>query len=257
MEQVYTDLRDTARKIAAKYPEPDFYTAFSRSVEMSRDSFKSNRLLSNLRDIVSRYTNDNLGHGMGHARKVALDAGTIAAAEAWNADYTRQHTLDIILLAQCAGLLHDMERRQENHAVKGAATARQTLGRESRLTDEEIDTIAFAIRNHEAFKPVATPGTLEMYIISGSLYDADKFRWGPDNFTHTLWHMIEPVHPPLSKLVQHYPGAMRHIAAIKSTFRTDVGRVYGPQFIDTGLAIGRELLAVIKTRYADYLDSNE
>lgn len=253
MDKVYADLRDTAKRIAARYPEPDFYTAFPRSTGISREHFDSSPLLAVLREIVSLYTSDNLGHGMGHAKKVALDAGTIAAAEALNANYSRQQTREVVLLAQCAGLLHDMERRHENHASRGAETAIRTLSRESRLSGAEIDAIAFAIKNHEAFKPSATPKALEVYIVSGSLYDADKFRWGPDNFTHTLWHMIESLQPPLASLVSHYPGAMKHIAAIKSTFRTDVGRVYGPQFIDIGLAIGRELLDAIKTRYTDYL----
>ncbi|MDY6905090.1 MAG: HD domain-containing protein [Thermodesulfobacteriota bacterium] len=252
MKQIYADLRDVAREIAAGYPEPDFYSVFSASAGISMDVFETTPLLSVLQETVRQYTNDNLGHGMGHARKVALDAGTIAAAEALAADYSSRQARQVVLLAQCAGLLHDMERRHKDHAVKGAKTARQTLNRESRLNGAEIDIIAFAIRNHEAFKPVTTPRAMNVYIISGSLYDADKFRWGPDNFTHTLWQMIETLQPPLSTLVQHYPGAMDHIAAIKPTFRTEVGRVYGPQFIDIGLAIGRELLEIIQTQYAEY-----
>jgi hypothetical protein len=50
-----------------------------------------------------------------------------------------------------------------------------------------------------------------------------------------------------------YPKGMQGIARIKSTFRTPTGKKYGPQFIDIGLAIGKELYDVIKAEFPDYL----
>jgi hypothetical protein len=46
---------------------------------------------------------------------------------------------------------------------------------------------------------------------------------------------------------------MEKLAKIKHTFRTITGKKYGPQFIDIGLAVGKELFAVIQKEYADLL----
>jgi hypothetical protein len=43
--------------------------------------------------------------------------------------------------------------------------------------------IVAAIRNHEAFRKILESEDKSARLVSDSLYDADKFRWGPDNFT--------------------------------------------------------------------------
>jgi len=50
--------------------------------------------------------------------------------------------------------------------------------------------IADAIRNHEAFKETLEAADKEGRLVSDALYDADKFRWGPENFTTTLWTIV-------------------------------------------------------------------
>ena len=75
-------------------------------------------------------------------------------------------------------------------------------------------------------------------MLSDCLYDADKFRWGPDNFTHTIWDMVGFINPPLKTFVSHYPKGMALLKKIRGTFRSRTGRRYGPQFIDVGIAIG-------------------
>ncbi|MBW2680633.1 MAG: hypothetical protein JRD01_07765 [Deltaproteobacteria bacterium] len=50
-----------------------------------------------------------------------------------------------------------------------------------------------------------------------------------------------------------YPGGMNIVAKIRPTFRTDTGKKYGPQFIDIGLAIGKELFDVINRDFAHLL----
>ena len=118
---------------------------------------------------------------------------------------------------------------------------------------EEIGDICRAIQNHEAFKDSIAADTPEGELISNSLYDADKFRWGPDNFHDTLWDMVSYVNPPLAKFMDGYPRGMEKLETIKKTFRTATGKKYGPQFIDLGLAIGEELYRVIKTEFSGYL----
>jgi hypothetical protein len=61
---------------------------------------------------------------------------------------------------------------------------------------------------------------------------------------------------PPSRFLSLYPGALEYIATIKTTFRTSVGKEYGPQFIDIGLEIGRALLEMIQSEYKDRLTDN-
>ncbi len=255
LQAIYADLKKTARAIAARFPQPDFDRDFPRLMAFSRQRFETDVFLTELKRFVTRQTENNPGHGFGHARKVALDAGTIAAVEADRACYSSGKTTHLVFLAHCAGLLHDIRRTQKDHAVQGAAAAREKLesGNDQRLGENDIAAVSFAICNHEAFKNRRKSDSTLQMLLSGCLYDADKFRWGPDNFTHTVWDMIEIAPPPLGKFVYLYPRAMEYIAAIKATFRTPVGREYGPQFIDQGLAIGEELLQVVNVRYGHCL----
>jgi hypothetical protein len=50
-----------------------------------------------------------------------------------------------------------------------------------------------------------------------------------------------------------YPQGMASLEKIKTTFRTETGRQYGPQFLDLGLAIGQKLHDLILSEYAEYL----
>ena len=92
--------------------------------------------------------------------------------------------------------------------------------------------------------------TLQGSLLSDSLYDADKFRWGPDNFTDTLWRMVTFSHMPMSDFITHYPKGLEGLSRIRDTFRTPTGKIYGPEFIDLGLAIGKKLYEVILAEYA-------
>jgi hypothetical protein len=157
-----------------------------------------------------------------------------------------------VIIVQCAGLLHDIQRRHENHAVKGAVYARQVL-QVLPFKSHEVDDICGAIRNHEAFKKTVKARTSEGALVSDCLYDADKFRWGPDNFTDTVWAMVSFFNIPVAQFVDLYPEGMEKLAKIKHTFRTNTGKKYGPQFIDLGLAIGEELFDVIQTEFAHLL----
>jgi hypothetical protein len=87
-------------------------------------------------------------------------------------------------------------------------------------------------------------------VISDALYDADKFRWGPDNFTITLWQMLRFSQASIVRLIRRFPKGMRGISDIKDTFRTDPGRTYGPEFIDLGLRIGEKIYEFLQERFA-------
>ncbi|MGD2269518.1 MAG: HD domain-containing protein [Desulfobacterales bacterium] len=250
---IYLQIRQRARQIVSHFPSPDFYRDFYRSDELSRHLLESNPLLAKIKLFVKGNIEDDFGHGLQHAIKVAIDAGTLTLIEGRRMGYSEKFTGRRMLIAQCAGLLHDIKRKQKNHSIIGAAYARELLKRYA-FKPDEIQDIGRAIHNHEAFKTdIAATNTRRGALVSDCLYDADKFRWGPDNFIDTVWDMVLFHNPPLTKFVNRYPKGMESLVKIKSTFRTPTGKQYGPQFIDLGLAIGEKLYDVITSEFARYL----
>lgn len=249
MENIYARIRQRACQIVANLPPPDFYQDHSLAKRLSRQSFETHPVTVELRAFVARRLEEDFGHGLVHAEKVALDAGTLMIIEGELARHSENYTNRRVIVVQCAGLLHDIKRKQKNHAVQGAAYAKEKL-EEYPLDPEEIEDISQAILNHEAFKSTVAIKTFEGMLVSDCLYDADKFRWGPDNFTDTLWSMVTFSKIPASKFMDRYHQGIEKIAKIKETFRTETGKKYGPQFIDLGLTAGEELLQVINTEFA-------
>ena len=250
MDAVYLEIREIARKIVARYPRPDFYRMHPSAGRVSRQFFQSDTAIVRLRKEMAECLDDDFGHGMGHVQKVAVDAGTLIIIESRMACQMSDRIQRNLLLVQCAGLLHDICRKEKFHADRGAERARDIL-KTYPLGPDEIAHVCTAIRNHEAFtRPKRLPA-LQARLISDCLYDADKFRWGPDNFTHTIWDMVGFLNPPLDAFLDHYPKGMALLKKIRGTFRSCTGRHYGPQFIDMGIAIGQELYEVIVTDFAN------
>lgn len=248
MELIYLRIRSRARQIVFRFPSPLFYKDLSWAVELSRNHFDTNPMIMQLRDFAEKQLEDDFGHGLQHAVKVSLDAGVLVLAECRRMGYTERFACRRLCLAQCAGLLHDIRRKQKDHAVKGAIAARHILKRYP-LSEDEIGDIFQAIRDHEAFRDISLVQTPEGLLISDCLYDADKFRWGPDNFTDTIWEMVSFSKTPLLKFMEFYPKGLEMLEKAKKTFRSAAGRLYGPQFIDIGLDIGRQLYSVIKAEF--------
>ncbi|MBW2407490.1 MAG: HD domain-containing protein [Deltaproteobacteria bacterium] len=249
MKIIYARIRQRARQIVSQYPSPDFYHDYPLANELSLKYFETNPFIEKLRSFVAERLDDNFGHGIKHAFKVAIDAGALMIIENKLAGRSDNFINQRVIIVQCAGLLHDIQRRYENHAVKGAVYARQVL-QVFPFKSHEIDDICRAIRNHEAFKKTEKASTSEGALVSDCLYDADKFRWGPDNFTDTVWAMVSFFNIPVAQFMDLYPEGMEKLARIRHTFRTNTGKKYGPQFIDLGLAIGEKLFDVIQTEFA-------
>ncbi len=252
MNITYARIRQRAREIVTRYPSPDFYKDFSFADEMSRQYLETNPFTEKLQSFVSEHLEDDLGHGIEHALKVAIDAGTLMIVESRRVGRSEKFINRRVVIVQCAGLLHDIQRKHENHAIKGADFSKQVL-KLFPFRCDEVDDICRAIRNHEAFKKTEKTDSTEGALVSDCLYDADKFRWGPDNFTDTVWAMVCFSNTPVSQFMDLYPEGMEKLAKIKNTFRTITGKKYGPQFIDIGLAVGKELFDVIQREYADLL----
>jgi hypothetical protein len=252
MEDIYAEMINAAQEIAASFPPPRFYAQCSRWIHQSRFLFSENEKVLKCRALVEKELKNNYGHGLDHGEKVAVEAGALVGLEAekFSPEESVKHRAGV--LAQIAGLLHDLRRGEKDHA-RSSATAAETILRDFSFSPEEERMIVEAIANHEAFvEPKRIASDLGQ-LVSDALYDADKFRWGPDNFTLTLWQMLRSSHAPIVRLIQRFPKGMKGIARIKDTFRTETGRLYGPEFIDLGMQIGERIYQYLLKRFAEDL----
>lgn len=245
---IYRDIQKRARRIVAGSPIPSFYRVHPGEWDHSRKFLNNDPAVRLVLDFVARQLDNDFGHGFMHAMKVAVDAGTLAIIESGNHAIHPSEITTILRNAQIAGLLHDIKRKERHHAIAGSQYAEQVM-QAFGFMPEAIETVSRAIRNHEAFQEPAIIDTVEGRLVSDCLYDADKFRWGPDNFEDTLWDMLVHLDPPFSEFLQRYPSGMEFLARIKTTFRTETGRRFGPEFIDIGLAIGEVIFQMLEREY--------
>ncbi len=235
LSEEYQRARQLSLRIAAELSPPRFYSEKGEAVEASRVALQGHPMSRSVLGLVEE-KGERLGHGTSHVLKVAVDAGALVLIEG----VCREERERFLLLAHLAGLLHDVRRDEPEHARRGAEEAEEIL-RDYELLEGERKAIAQAIRNHEAFKPAEPLDDPSLQLLSDALYDADKFRWGPDNFTDTLWSMAAPFRIPIAVLLGNFRRSMEGIRRIADTFRTPTGREYGPDFIMLGLEIGERL----------------
>jgi hypothetical protein len=237
--QDYRLARKAAEDIASTFNPPEFFIDLKKERKTSLDLLHSNPLIERARRIVISM-DEQFGHGLKHTEKVAIDAGAIVLRESSLGGDASEQVERALLLVMLAAMLHDIKRRVSKHALRSAEAAEEILA-DFPLTDQEREWIVCSIRNHEAFTEPTPLDCAEGQLLSDALYDADKFRWGPDNFTDTVWEMITPEDLPLSALMAHFPKGMEGVERIATTFRSATGKKYGPEFIEIGLEIGRRL----------------
>ena len=249
MKDIYQEMIDASRLIAASFPLPRFYASCHEWLNLSRSVFGEEEQILKCRELVFHALQDNFGHGMDHAEKVAIEAGALVYIEGARLSLEDSARREAGILAQIAGLLHDLRRGEKDHAKSGASAAEKILA-EFSFPAENGRYIVEAIANHEAFVKPKRMDSVIGQVISDALYDSDKFRWGPDNFTFTLWQMLRFSQAPIMRLIRRFPKGMREIAGIKDTFRTWTGKTYGPEFIDLGLEIGGKIYQFLQERFA-------
>ncbi|MFW5862194.1 MAG: hypothetical protein ACOCWZ_08075 [Spirochaetota bacterium] len=229
------DARRHIHEIAHKFPEPEFYRVHKKETARAHEMDRSSPLVGESRKMMEAH-GDPLGHGFYHARKVAIDAAAIVYAETGISHIADCLATDALL----AGYIHDIKRDQKAHPRKAAEFFEQHF--KDQMNPEQVEMISFAIRNHEAFvEPVHTTHPHKK-LLSDALYDADKFRWGPDNFLYTIWDMAASMNLTPRQIVDGYDHGIRGIRRIRNTFRTQTGQMFGPGFIDIGLMMGEELI---------------
>ncbi|VAX28138.1 hypothetical protein MNBD_NITROSPIRAE03-579 [hydrothermal vent metagenome] len=240
----YAPLRTRASEIAASQGTPSFYRVFKRELRESLRRLQEHVILKQCVSHIG-VVQEGMGHGYKHSRAVAVDAGALVMIEGRRMAISEDIIEKLIISAHISGLLHDIKRGNENHAVAGSEEARRILvcsGIDSRFKRY----IAVAIRNHEAFKAVVPPEDEYGELISNVLYDADKFRWGQENFTKTVWDMLEFGNIAPEVFLENYRKGIEYIKRIKETFRTKTGKRYGPEIIDMGLEIGKIIYSELK-----------
>lgn len=256
MNEITRRLQREAERIAAKHPLPEFYTRFRAPISFARKLFFHHPQVQRLRRLVEPRYHEELGHGVYHCMRVSIDGAALLYVET-DSDRMKPMAVErLMVLGIFAGLLHDICRDTENHAETGAEEACRVL-EEFQLSKNEVQCICNAIRNHEAFTAPCEGAVREwVQLVSDCLYDADKFRWGADTFTHTLWYMAD--HQSLSprELIERFPWGMSGIYSIIDTFRTPTGRQYGPEIIETGAEIGKEIYRYLLQHYRDGSGNN-
>jgi hypothetical protein len=252
MKDIYEEMIAASRDIAASFPQPRFYVCCSEPLHLSRSLFDQDPQVMKCRAFVHKELKEDLGHGIDHSEKVALEAGALAYIEGERLCLTESLRRETCLLAQIAGLLHDLRRNEKNHA-KASASAASRILQGFLIFPKKGKYIVRAIANHEAFVEPKKMDSPVGQMISDALYDADKFRWGPDNFTQTLWQMLRSSGAPIAPQIRRFPKGMEGISAIKETFRTETGKVYGPEFIELGLKIGEKVYQFLREMFSEEL----
>ncbi|MDD5723994.1 MAG: hypothetical protein PHY29_09715 [Syntrophales bacterium] len=244
--ETLSEAKILSEKIAAAYGAPLFYREKKAQVDASCRMMENNPVARECIRILTASA-DISGHGLSHARKVAIDGGAIILIEGRFAG--KEEALKRrVSLAHITGILHDIKRSSKDHAWQGADEAGTILTRFD-LTDEERAAVVGSIRNHEAFQPCTPLDDPGAQLLSDALYDADKFRWGPDNFTEMLWDIADTRDISMNTLLSFFPSGLQSLRKIRETFRTATGQKYGPDFIDLGLEIGDALYTELEKSF--------
>jgi hypothetical protein len=235
----YERLQACAHQVAKTLPLPAFYAQHASAVRFAGEHLAASELITECRAFLDE-SQLECAHGLCHCEAVARDAGALVLIEAPARGIGEDDAAELFLAAELAGLLHDIKRKENDHARLGSIAAERIL-KDLGLEKKFRAYIVGAIRNHEAFKATTEAKDKAGKLVSDALYDADKFRWGPENFTTTLWAIVTAHDMPPESLHRVFKEKMKGIEKIKDTFRTKTGSQFGPEIIDQGITIGNAI----------------
>jgi hypothetical protein len=235
------DLKQEAKKLAAARKQPPFIEVCKMELEQSRQHFFDNPLILNLQQECLPLLYDDTGFGIEHAKHTAIDAGALALKDYSGPQYD---TRRLVLGAQVAGMLHDICRTEGEHAERGALIAEMKLSRYD-VEPELIKNVKDAVSRHEdieADEPVDEASAA----VSACLYDADKFRWGPDFFTTFFWEMTDYLTDPPETFPEAFKLSVESLPGYLSTFRTSAGKRFGNAYIEFGMDFAPKVQPLLK-----------
>lgn len=224
--------------------QPSFYEDLGAELAFARQMFFSHALARRCREDVLPFLNDDFGHGIQHSKKVAVETCALILDEADRLGMDSAKRLG--LLGLLAGLLHDTCRLEGEHPVRGAELSAFIL-RDYPLLDAEKSMIAEAIACHEIISPAAVFDNPDAQLLADALYDADKFRWGADNFDTTLWEVCNYQEWSLAEILEKFPAGLDMARSVRDTFRTTAGKIHGPEIIDLGLVTGKKIYQAMQS----------
>lgn len=238
MDQRITELKRRARDLAASRPQPAFVMDCAEELSHASNLFFDHPMMLRLQSDALGFLNDPCGLGVEHGKRVAIDAAALVLAEP--SGLNQEERRRAALLAEMAGLLHDALRYEDDHAEKGADLCLRIL-RGYALAPEERLWIAQAVALHEISLPLAVDGGSEfLKLLTGAVHDADRFRFGPDIFSATLWELCECDDWSLEEIVRAFPEGARRAQTFLKGFRTEQGRRYGPGLIAEGISLSSD-----------------
>ena len=104
--EAYEEVRRICEEIAATFETPRFYCEKSGEVDDSRRLFENNPIVQSCLDILAK-NESSYGHGLSHARKVAIDSGAIVLIE--RIHIAKGNTLNrMVFLAHLVGVLNNI-----------------------------------------------------------------------------------------------------------------------------------------------------
>ena len=173
----YQKLRQIAHSIARTLPVPAFYEDYRPEVSRAEKTLQTHELINKCRSHLDA-SQLECAHGICHCEAVARDAGAIILVEAKKRGIEGGAVTGLFEAAIIAGLLHDIKRREKDHAVLGSIEAGKIL-KALGMDERSRAYITYAIRNHEAFKATCDLDDEEGCLVSDALYDAESSVGAP------------------------------------------------------------------------------
>lgn len=229
------DLRNEAKKRAKDLPVTAFYLDHATEVSYAWELFFDHPLMRRLQDDCLTFLYDDAMFGIEHSKKVAQEAAAIVMAEDAGLETDRKKHL--ALLASIAGMLHDLQRGEDDHAHRSAEAVPDLL-KGYPLTAEDVVLITRAVDGHEQRTDPGDYADPSERLLCQALYDADKFRFGPDIFCTTMWLFCDYTSWSLAEMAGQFPKGISVAKTIVPTLRTDIGRSYGSELIEQGIKLG-------------------
>lgn len=235
---ILLDLKNHAKKLAKEMPVAAFYLDHATEMAFAWDLFFNHSVLLRLQEDCLAFLYDDYMFGIEHSKKVAHDAAAIILSE--ESGLTQEEKRHLAFLAQVAGLVHDVQRGEDDHAHRSADAVDSILAGYP-IEADDVALIVRAVAGHEERTEPSDYPDPPTRLLCQALYDADKFRFGPDIFSTTMWLFCDYNSWSLAETAGQFPKGISAAKAVVHTFRTDVARRYGPELIEQGIKLGETM----------------